>query len=382
MTKSELLKMKKEDLAAFAKKEGVKLGDRMPREKMIDAILASGKVAAGKRGPGSKPAARPKAAQKSPEGAGAKILPLKKPAPESPRPSKTPNFHEMSDTIYGESKKFEIEDKRGYSEPSYELAGEKPYELPEEYGETRITLLVQDPYWVHAYWEINAETRRQYSLEKGRHSKKVVVRVYRQDNGAFFDVPVQDTARNWYFNVPQSNAAYYAELGVLESNKVFYRIARSNPVFIPSDRAADDQSLPTREREQVEELFRQSGGHVIHKLVGSETVSQWTAGLSGVSSGVSSGSGGMVFPQAPNRSFWAELSTELIVHGATQPDAKVTVGGFPVKLSPDGKFSIRFILNDGGHSVPFVAVSRDNVDKIEITPFVNKNTERKDSRIG
>ena len=66
----------------------------------------------------------------------------------------------------------------------------------------------------------------------------------------------------------------------------------------------------------------------------------------------------------------------------TDPSAKVTVGGMPVKLTPDGKFSIRFVLKDGSHSVPFVAVSKDNVDRIEITPFVNKNTERKDTKIG
>jgi len=48
----------------------------------------------------------------------------------------------------------------------------------------------------------------------------------------------------------------------------------------------------------------------------------------------------------------------------------------PIQLSPDGRFSIRFYLKDGAHSVPFVATSEDGVDTIEITPFVNKYTTR------
>jgi hypothetical protein len=180
-----------------------------------------------------------------------------------------------------------------------------------------------------------------------------------------------------------------AELGVLEANKVFYKIARSNSVFVPTDRAVsaavEAGAMSASDKEKTEELFKQSGGYVIHKLIGSQVVSQWmagpSAGASGVSSHVSSGSGGMVFPQK-SRNFWAELYTELIVHGATEPSAKVTVGGVPIKLSPDGKFSIRFILNEGNHSVPFVAISKDDIDKIEITPFVEKHTERKETKIG
>lgn len=375
MTKSDLAKMKKEELLALAKKEGVKVAEKSTKDGLIQAILAGSKSGPDKTSEKKEPAAKkaaPKAAAK----------PVERKSPAVTGTPKTPALHEMNETIYGEAKKFEIEDKRGYFEPSYELKGEKTYELPEEYGDTKITLLVQDPYWVHAYWEINKEARRQYSIEKGKHQKDLVVRVFQPDTGAFFDIHINDTAKSWYFNVPQQNRTYVAELGVLDNNKVFYKIARSNTVFVPTDRAfTETRELSGPEKDRTEELFRQSGGYVIHKLVGSQVVSQWMAAPSAAGSHVSSGSGGMAFPQKP-KGFWADLYTELIVHGATEPDAKVTVGGFPVKLTNDGKFTIRFILNEGNHSVPFVAISKDGSERIEITPFVEKHTERKESKNG
>ena len=78
----------------------------------------------------------------------------------------------FDDTTRGSSKKFEIEDKRAYMEPSYELIGEETYELPQEYGDTKVTLLVQDPFWFHAYWEINDKTRKNHGLEKEKSDQR------------------------------------------------------------------------------------------------------------------------------------------------------------------------------------------------------------------
>ncbi|MFN4217577.1 MAG: hypothetical protein ACK4HQ_09285, partial [Brevinematales bacterium] len=85
-----------------------------------------------------------------------------------------------------------------------------------------------------------------------------------------------------------------------------------------------------------------------------------------------------VQPTGRKRKFWAELHTELIVYGATEPTARVTLGGVPIQLTPEGTFSIRFYLKDGSHSIPFIATSEDGIETIEITPFVNKYTTRQD----
>lgn len=60
-----------------------------------------------------------------------------------------------------------------------------------------------------------------------------------------------------------------------------------------------------------------------------------------------------------NKSFWFNVNAELIIYGATEPSAEVTIGGKVIKLRPDGTFSYRFALPDGNYDLPAVAVSAD-----------------------
>jgi hypothetical protein len=59
------------------------------------------------------------------------------------------------------------------------------------------------------------------------------------------------------------------------------------------------------------------------------------------------------------RKFWFKLNAELILYGATDPEAHVTVADQPVKLRPDGTFSFRFSLPDGRYLLPARATDRD-----------------------
>ncbi|MCV3212821.1 substrate-binding domain-containing protein [Plectonema radiosum NIES-515] len=52
----------------------------------------------------------------------------------------------------------------------------------------------------------------------------------------------------------------------------------------------------------------------------------------------------------PQEDFWFQADAELIIHGATKPDATVTIGGHSIKLKPDGTFHLR---------VPFTATLID-----------------------
>jgi hypothetical protein len=79
----------------------------------------------------------------------------------------------------------------------------------------------------------------------------------------------------------------------------------------------------------------------------------------GLSSSPTSPFGGAVEKQ---KSFWFNVNAELIIYGATEPGAKVTLGGHEVKLRSDGTFSFRFALPDGKYDLPAVAVSADGTD--------------------
>lgn len=62
------------------------------------------------------------------------------------------------------------------------------------------------------------------------------------------------------------------------------------------------------------------------------------------------------------RGFWFNVNAELIIYGATEPSATVTLGGQEIKLRSDGTFSFRFSLPDGKYDLPAVAVSADGTD--------------------
>lgn len=62
------------------------------------------------------------------------------------------------------------------------------------------------------------------------------------------------------------------------------------------------------------------------------------------------------------KGFWFNVNAELIVYGATEGDATVTIGGRKIKLRRDGSFSYRFALPDGDYEMPVVAVSADGTD--------------------
>jgi hypothetical protein len=64
--------------------------------------------------------------------------------------------------------------------------------------------------------------------------------------------------------------------------------------------------------------------------------------------------------------FWLMADAELVVFGATEPDARVTLGGQPIKLRSDGTFSARMAFPDGEIVVPIVAISADGVDRREV----------------
>jgi hypothetical protein len=94
---------------------------------------------------------------------------------------------------------------------------------------------------------------------------------------------------------------------------------------------------------------------------------QLPGGIGGISS-----FGGQV---PPGRKFWFRVNAELIVYGATEPDATVMIADRPVKLRPDGTFSFRFSLPDGRYELPALAISRDGEDGREARLEFSRSTD-------
>ncbi len=110
---------------------------------------------------------------------------------------------------------------------------------------------------------------------------------------------------------------------------------------------------------EITELIRRR----LQQEISSLAVAQFslpTSPMGGISSfsSLSSPFGG----QPGKKGFWFNVNAELIIYGATEPDAQVTIGGRAIKLRPDGTFSFRFALPDGKYELPAIAVSSDKTD--------------------
>ena len=62
------------------------------------------------------------------------------------------------------------------------------------------------------------------------------------------------------------------------------------------------------------------------------------------------------------RTFFMHLNAEVIFHGGTHPDAKMTVGGKEIMIRPDGTFRYHYVLPDGEFEIPVVATSPDGAE--------------------
>lgn len=259
---------------------------------------------------------------------------------------------------------------------------EMPRELPDNYGDNQIYLLVRDPYWIYAYWEIQEDHQRHHLAKLGGSWESVVsiLRVYdTTEEGktpSFFDIVLQNMSTCWYINA-QPNCSYFVEIGLLHRDGRFICLARSNRVTTPRSGMSeiiDEQWMSI----DFDKMYALSGGFQVGKSSAELRKLMEERLRSAITSG--SGAGAVSSLSSPvkiqKRGFHFWLECELIIYGGTEPDAKVTMQGRPVQLRPDGTFTLRYGLPNGKYIFDCHAKSSDGVEERVITPIVNRNTER------
>jgi hypothetical protein len=266
---------------------------------------------------------------------------------------------------------------------------EESFVLPSTYGEDRVTLLVRDPHWLYAYWDFSAATRQQLDRMDGGKAVLRVKDVTEADPDVprgFSDVELPPGADNWYVHVDAPECNYCVDIGILTPAGDFVVLARSNTVRPPRSRPSDVlaeewRGISLETYEQMYQLSAGGAGGVLTLLARSspellERVTALPAAEYMASPGLFSGA---LFSRgaeaARAREFFLEVWTELIVYGRTQPDAKVTLQGRPIRLRYDGTFTARFALPDGEQVLPVRATSSDDEEERTVTPVVAKRTE-------
>ena len=302
-------------------------------------------------------------------------------------------------------------------------------DLPEGYGESRIVLMPRDPQWGYCYWDVSNEHKEDLRRQGGQ---QLALRIYdatdisleAQSPHSIQEYPCDEMAREWYVPIPVSDRDYIVDIGYRCADGRWLILARSAEVRIPpvypSDWIEDkfltiswDEDLrgktfaklvPPSQRQTgfdaagnpiYDEIFGMAESAEAMRVAGSlfgsmhqvpeqaissyifpSGVGMWAlptasginmsgVGMSGVGFSASA-------PPIRPRKFWLVADAELIVYGATEPDAKVTVGGRPIKLNPDGTFRFQMSFQDGVIDYPIVAVAADG----EQTRSIHMNFER------
>jgi hypothetical protein len=305
-------------------------------------------------------------------------------------------------------------------------------ELPEAYGTKKLFLTARDPHWLYAHWDLTRE--QQLKLNARSAAGHLILRLYagKVQGHPVCEIHVHPESRHWFAHVERAGNPYAAELGYYSPPHRWTRIAVSSTTVTPPDtvsmesdvefatipfefpfarlieiiKSAVRENLPLAQA--VEELRRH--GHPELPRAKGKPVSTWTPqqeqalakvvnidevrrvwmgsleitelirrrlaheissfGISSLSS-LSSPFGGAGQP----RGFWFNINAELIIYGATEPAAQVTLGGHEIKLRSDGSFSYRFALPDGKYELPAVAVSADGADARAANLKFSRETE-------
>jgi uncharacterized protein len=260
---------------------------------------------------------------------------------------------------------------------------------PERNGHARdrLILMVRDPYWLHAYWELTRRSieRARSSLGQYWHGAQPVLKLCEVTRTGTTStsrrtvrvIPVHGGVCNWYIDVQDPPKSFQVEIGYRASEDKFFCLTRSNVVTTPragsgdafdhnwAEVAKDSDRIyamsasytePEANRE-LKEVFEER----LRRPMGDPMSTQFGLGASGAGT------------DRPDMKF--QVDTELIIHGVARPDAHVTLKGEPVHLRPDGTFAVRCNLPDRRHVLPVVACSADGVEQRTIVLAVDRNTK-------
>ncbi|MEM9135813.1 MAG: DUF4912 domain-containing protein, partial [Cyanobacteria bacterium P01_F01_bin.42] len=283
-------------------------------------------------------------------------------------------------------------------------------ELPEGYGESRIVLMPRDPQWAFVYWDVPNEHKHELRRQGGqqialRLCDATDIDLNSQAPHSIQEYPCDELAREWYLPIPVSDRDYAIEIGYRCGDGRWLMLCRSDivriPPVYPSDWIEDifmtvdwnqdlrgakiatlippalreDGAAPTdiSEYSVHQQIFDSVGEIEAMRVAGSlfgsmqqesmssfvfpSGISQWAIPTA---SGINMSGVGLFSASAPPirpRQFWLIADAELIVYGATEPDATVTIGDREIQLNSDGTFRFQMSFQVGVFEYPIKAVA-------------------------
>lgn len=250
-------------------------------------------------------------------------------------------------------------------------------------AQDRLVVMVRDPYWLHAYWELAPRSieRAQSALGQHWHATKPVLRLFHvaADGAAKLlrEIPIHGGVNHWYIDVQNPPQQYRLEIGYVTAAGQFYCMARSNTVTTPQAGTSDSIDENWADIDQnADRIFAMSGGYSQRgtSLELQELLEERLRRPMGTPMQTRYGSGASrVTTESEELPF--AVDAELVVYGISHPHAHVTLQGEPVALRPDGSFTVRMSLPDRRQVIPVIASSSDGVEQRTIILAVERNTK-------
>jgi uncharacterized protein len=263
----------------------------------------------------------------------------------------------------------------------------RPTDQPRDPNKDRLILMVRDPFWLHAFWDITRKSveRAKASLAGNWHTAKPVLRLLRNEDNSttsnsenvYKDIEIHGGVRHWYLEIEAPGSTFRLLLGYVYANNRFHELARSNPVTPPipgSPDSTDDHWADLSK--DADRVYALSGGHQddsgshelqqmmqdkLKKPIGNPSLTQFGSGAEG--------------SLRRMKNFHLELDAEMVVFGNTHPSAVLTVGGEPVSVRSDGSYSTRVALPNSRQVLTVTSKSRDGLDEQTVVIAVERNTK-------
>ena len=281
----------------------------------------------------------------------------------------------------------------------------------EQTNVTKLVFLPRDPEWAYVFWQIS-DSDREKAQSLG--ANKLCLRLFdvtgasegNFNQGTMREIAVDSFSTEWYLPIPVANRDYKVELGYRYGFK-WMSLAFSAPSHVPSSHPSDqildkfvpftlDSSMQSTSEEEVSSFDSESNGlheRLYHAAttyprrtrVGSEEFMEnvssktqqsnlndsgtgiWASGLNDSGSGIQ------------NRSFWLVADAELIVYGATDPEASLMIGDEKVPLASDGTFRLQVPFRDGNQNYAIQAIDSSGSQERKITMNFERTTPLDDT---
>ena len=359
MTPAALKSYSHKDLSLMAKQGGVLGWHSMRKDQLVKALLTT----TAKSTNGKKVAAP--ARRSSPAKAVSRATP--------PRKTTSPRVQRHISQV-----KNKLERSKNLASDSYKAHGQM---------KERIVVMVRDPFWLHAFWEVKRQSveRVQAAMSQDWHTARPYLRLLEVSDGGSTsaservvrDIEVHGGVNNWYVHIDNSPSTCRLELGYTGSTGRFYPLVRSNVVNTPEPGSSDaiDENW-TDVAENFDKIYAMSGGYSpdnnslelqelfeerLRRPMGSPMVTRYGAGM------------GSIFPATQDFKF--EVDAEMIIYGVTSPNSHVSLRGEPVRLRPDGTFTVRMSLPNQRQVIPVVASAANGGEQRTIVLAVERNTK-------